>query len=374
MAKLLKHYRKQWNRWYAENKFLFWLGVAVWFFLIIMTGKRSISYFLVSDLEPNYSVFYMRGLLVWTLAAFFIPLAVKISNRFSLDRPPHAKHFAIHIVAGVVFLLILATFFTFLWRLRMNPEEISQGFLTALRSNLVWLSLLAPAAYWMIVGGQYFNKYYTRYKERQRKSLVLRSELKKMQHQVLQMQMHPHFLFNALNTVSSFIEHEPDEAEIMLKEIQAFLRISVEDHDQAEVTLDEELGLVDTYLSIEQKRFSDRLRVEKHIEQQARKVLVPRLLLQPLVENAIRHGISAKRASGLLTLKAEVKGELLQINIADDGKGIDQSKLQRNSGLGLKNTIQRLQMLYNTSYTFEIEPSEPSGTQITIKIPVRQNQ
>lgn len=373
MAQLLKQYRQQWIRWYAENKFLFWLGVAVWLFLITMTGKRSISYFLVSDVEPNYSVFYMRGLLVWTLAAFFIPLGVKISNRFSLDRAWHVKHFAIHIMASILFLLLLTTVFTLLWRLQMDPTEITRGFFVALRSNLVWLSLLAPAAYWMIVGGVHFNKYYNRYKERQKKSVVLRSELKKMQHQVLQMQMHPHFLFNALNTVSSLITHKPNEAEIMLKEIQAFLRTSVEDHDQAEVTLDEELDLVDTYLSIEKKRFSDRLRVEKHIEDRAREVLMPRLLLQPLVENAIRHGISAKRASGLLVLRASIMGGALHINIADDGKGVDKSKVERSNGLGLKNTIQRLQMLYNTNYTFEIEGREPSGTQITIKIPVRQN-
>lgn len=369
MIGLLKLNKKKWVGWYTRHKFLVWLGLAVWLFLVIMTGKRSLTYFLVSNVEPDYTVFYMRGILVWTLALLFIPLIVKVADHCSLDERPYLKNFAVHILGSLVFLIILAALFTLLWSLRLSPSELTGVFLSELRSNLVWLSLLVPVSYWMIVGGYHLNKYYNKYKARRNRSVLLRSELKKMQHQVLQMQMHPHFLFNALNTVSAFISHNPKEAERMLEKIQTFLRISVKDDKHSEIPFREELGYVDAYLSIEQKRFSDRLVVKKDIDDQAQEVLVPRLLLQPLVENAIRHGISAKRDSGLLLLKAKVEEGKLHIYIEDDGKGFDEEKRNLSKGLGLKNTIQRLKMLYNTDYTFNIEPKSPSGTKVTLILP-----
>lgn len=201
----------------------------------------------------------------------------------------------------------------------------------------------------------------------QERAAQLSAQLAKTQLQALKMQLHPHFLFNTLNSISELMHHDIRAADEMMVRLGDFLRLTLDPNVSQEVTLEKELEFLKHYLEIEQVRFKDRLKVEMHIQPDTRYARVPYLLLQPVVENAIRHGISKKADGGILEISSEKENGFLHIKIEDNGRGVNQNEMKE--GLGLSNTKSRLEKLYGDRFQFELSNRHGSGTIVSLTIP-----
>jgi two-component sensor histidine kinase len=209
-------------------------------------------------------------------------------------------------------------------------------------------------------------------RERERRAAELEQRLMQANLQALKMQLQPHFLFNTLNAISSLVHENPQAADDMICSLSNFLRMSLEVSSQNEVPLQRELDFVDRYLEIQQTRFGERLHVQQHIAPDVKDALVPPLILQPLVENSIRHGLEAREHGGVITLQAFRRTEWLHLEITDDGEGFKNTELWNASeGIGLSNTKARLTELYGANHTFRLAANHPSGACVIIEIPFR---
>jgi two-component system, LytTR family, sensor kinase len=188
--------------------------------------------------------------------------------------------------------------------------------------------------------------------------------------QALKMQLHPHFLFNTLNSISALLEEDVDAADQMLARLGDFLRMTIENSGATKVTLQEELEFLRCYLEIEHVRFHDRLTVNMHIEPEVLEARVPNLILQPIVENAIKHGIVSRIAPGEIEVTAQKNGDALELRVRDNGPGLHRDgPAVIREGLGLGNTRARLEQMYGASHHFDMTDAPEGGLRVTVEIP-----
>jgi two-component system LytT family sensor kinase len=251
------------------------------------------------------------------------------------------------------------------WISRMNPKR-----LFALNTNrwelqgLVWLC--APVVVGIVL--KVWNALRVELKLKQQERLLLEARL-----DALQRQINPHFLFNTLNSIASLVRVKPELARQMTVKLANILRALLRDHDTY-VPLSQELSFTDDYLDIEVVRFgTDKLRVEKEIDPQTLDVLVPSILLQPLIENSIKHGLEPRINGGTVTLRSRLQGERVMIEVADDGVGIvarpDSALKRTGNGIGMKNVQERLEVLYGTEARFTVVSNPGRGTLVSIELP-----
>lgn len=225
--------------------------------------------------------------------------------------------------------------------------------------------------YWSLVGGCQAITNFRSSQQRERRAAELEARLTRSHLQALRMQINPHFLFNTLNAISTLISVNPPAANEMLGDLSELLRRSLDSADEQEIPLSRELQFVRAYIGIEQKRFGDRLRMEQDVPEDLSSALVPALILQPLLENAIRHGIEPQRAPGLITLQVRREGRQLHLQVRDNGKGFAAAATNRfeRRGIGLANTQARLRELYGANQQFTVAKGEPRGCTVDIHLP-----
>jgi two-component system, LytTR family, sensor kinase len=221
--------------------------------------------------------------------------------------------------------------------------------------------------YWVIVGIFYGLDYYFGERDARLRAAQLEGQLAKAELEVLKSQLQPHFLFNTLNLVSSLIHTDAASADDMIGDLGSLLRLSLESHAAQEVSLAEEMKALDLYLNIQRLRFLDTLTVEIDIDPKTLDARVPHLILQPLVENAFRHGISKRVGAGLLKIESQNGGATLKLRISDDGPGASGKML--SSGIGLSNTRARLERLYGARAALKVDTS-PSGFSVELQFPM----
>jgi LytS/YehU family sensor histidine kinase len=219
--------------------------------------------------------------------------------------------------------------------------------------------------YAIIVGVVLGARAFRSLRDRELVAARLETQLADAQAAALRAQLQPHFLFNTLNAISALVPEDPVIAQRLLARLGDLLRLSIAQHRTQLNPLADEVDFTDAYLAIEQTRLGDRLRIVRRIEPQALTAGVPALLLQPLVENAVRHGIAPLVGGGTLTIEAAVEGERLRLIVADDGKGTDHV----GDGIGLGNARQRLRQLYGERQSLEIETARGKGFRVTVEIP-----
>lgn len=192
----------------------------------------------------------------------------------------------------------------------------------------------------------------------------------------LRMQLEPHFLFNALNAISSEVISNPELARDMIEDLGALLRLSLDYQDNQEIPLSQEIVLLEHYLAIQRVRFGDRIQTEICVDSDVLTVRVPSMLLQPIVENAIRHGLGKSMLGGFVTVSASRAGDLVELRVEDDGVGLPQGwQMEASKGLGLRVTRERLEGLYpNIDHSFEIRRRAAGGTEAIIRVPVRTTE
>jgi sensor histidine kinase YesM len=209
-----------------------------------------------------------------------------------------------------------------------------------------------------------------RYRERELHAARLEAELASARLDALTAQLQPHFLFNTLNSISSLMRRDVDAAEEMVVHLGALLHKTLRSGERHEVTLAEELELLEQYLAIMQIRFQDRLVIRKNIDAGVTGASVPQLVLQPLVENAIRHGISRRPGAGLIEIAATRLGQSLEITVRDGGEGLAGD----SEGIGLSNTRRRLRQLYGDAQALELAPAAEGGLRVTLRLPLSGGQ
>lgn len=224
--------------------------------------------------------------------------------------------------------------------------------------------------------GLYFGiKYYQQLQEQTEQTLKAVAAAHQAQLKMLRYQLKPHFLFNTLNAISTLIlDGSNKTANQAVSRLSDFLRYTLDSDPMKRVTLGSELDALDLYLKIEKVRFGDRLILEKDIDESAAKALVPSLILQPLIENAIKYAITPSEEGGTLRISARVQHGTLALQVADTGPGLGNGNNgQKSSGVGLRNTRERLQQLYGDAQAFTLAPNEPSGLTVTINIPFEED-
>ena len=301
----------------------------------------------------------------WAAWLFFLPAVAWLSFRFPIEQKRLFRHVALHLLAC---LLVVGTS-------RVTFRAIDKVFPRALISVPLgppgFRVALDVLVYWSLVGVCQAIINFRRSQERERRAAELEASLTSAKLQALRMQINPHFLFNTLNSIAALVYINPRAADEMLGNLSELLRRSLDSMEEQEIPLAQELEFIGAYISIEQKRFGERLRVEESVPDELMKALVPALILQPLVENAIRHGIEPRRGPGLISIAAKQEGKHLHLIVRDDGRGLPgaDSNSSGRGGIGLANTEARLQGLYGRDHSFSFGRAEPQGCRVDIHLP-----
>jgi two-component system LytT family sensor kinase len=289
-------------------------------------------------------------------------------------RPEPAKigrWVALHFTAAFVFAAIYAVFTSWLVageRSVMHPGQILT-FSYLIRMYWLHYVVLYLVMYWLVVFGQLGWHYYHRYREREVETAQLQRELIEARLEALRMQLNPHFLFNTLHAISALIHERPEAADRVVARLSELLRLSLDQTKPQEVPLSEELAFLDRYLEIEQTRFAERLKIEKEIATDVQEALVPYLILQPLVENAIRHGIEPREDIGLVRISACRRDGRLELRIRDNGNGLPGKEPFTQEGIGLSNTRSRLRHLYGERCRLELATVPGGGLEARVEVP-----
>lgn len=287
-------------------------------------------------------------------------LALWLAERFPLDRGGWRRHLPVHLAGALGACLARAGLV-----LALNPwvgwyrsvPPLADLLLTSVANNLFLFALIVGVGHALVFARR----------SREKDEARARAELA-----ALRMQIQPHFLFNALNTVAALVHESPSVAERMIVRLSTLLRATLDAPDAEEVPLVEELRIARLYLEIEEARFEDRLRVRWRVDPRAYGARVPHLILQPLVENAVRHGISPRAAPGTVEIAAERVDGTLRLEVRDDGVG--GAPAAAAAGVGLQNTRERLRHLYGARQTVEVSGAPGGGFSVRITLPFRPGE
>jgi two-component sensor histidine kinase len=259
------------------------------------------------------------------------------------------------------------------WPAPGNPD-LRTGVILRKRFLGTQLDLFDPFAYAVLVGLVHTVHFYRRSKEREDRAAALEAQLTQARLSALQAQLHPHFLFNALNAISTLLRSDTRAAQDALASFSELLRLALCHATEPEVTLREDLEFLRRYVEIQQTRLGDRLHFEEIITPEAMDCLVPALFLQPLVENAIRHGIEPSANPGVVRVIVRLQGERLLLTVEDNGAGLSNKDNERGGGIGigLQNLRSRLKSLYGAGQRIDFGPRPEGGVTVRVEIPLHQ--
>jgi two-component system, LytTR family, sensor kinase len=352
-----------------------WLGyglivVAVWGVVAIISGIQSHLNALGMDYQSSLREKIFRSLRNYSLFAFLTPFAIVVARRFRLTRDHWMKPLIALIVGFGLFSLawsvLRVTFFpihiTKTGQLVPPSLTVLQDFWVSNFEDALWM-------YFPIVCITYAVLYYRDSRQRQLAESQLQTQLARAQLSLLQAQLHPHFLFNTLHAISTLMNRDVTAARSMIVRLSDLLRLAMQSVQVQEVTLKRELEFVDNYLEIEKIRFQDRLTVQLEIAPETLDALVPNLLLQPLVENAVRYGVAMQPGRGWVRIASRREYAKLVIEIDDSGPGISLESLPQKEGVGLSNTRSRLARLYGAAQKLELTNRSERGLRVSVVIP-----
>jgi signal transduction histidine kinase len=300
------------------------------------------------------------GVAVW---AGITLLTFRIVRQFRIDTPPRTVPILVTVLAGIVIsvgevVITFASHRAFGWYVDPFVELMVAVFPT----NMLY--------YWLLVGVGHGLEYHRGLRQREAQNERLSRQLAQAQLHLLKSQLHPHFLFNTLHAISALMHRDVKAADRMLARLSQLLRVALDYTGTQEVSLEEELDFLEPYMEIEQVRLGDRLTVDMDVQPQMLEARVPHMILQPLVENAIRHGIAPRVGPGRIVIRAQGRRDMLDLEVWDDGPGLANGK-SANGGLGLANTRARLEQLYGESFTFDPSNAPDGGFRVAISIPFR---
>jgi signal transduction histidine kinase len=314
------------------------------------------------------AILWNLGWLLWAGGTFGVAW---LARRFPLERRALGRGLALHagLAAGVGAGLLLGEFF-FAHGLRaVWPGSPTPN---AFLGFFVYKFHIYFLIYWMILGATRAYDFYTKYRESELLASQLETRLAQAQLLALKTQLHPHFLFNTHHAIVSLMLKQDNAAAIaMLTRLSDLLRITLKNTERQLAPLGAELEALDLYLGIQRERFRDRLEVRREVASGALEAEVPWLLLQPLVENAFRHGLERREANGMLWLAARVRASRLELTVRDNGPGFPADFSADGEGIGLRNTRARLARLFPGAYEFTTGNAPGGGAEVRVTLPLR---
>ncbi|HET6230227.1 MAG TPA: histidine kinase [Longimicrobiaceae bacterium] len=360
------------------------LAFAIATVLVLLIGTQNYLAFKV-----QHALFSKAGLpsppvLSWLVAVgteipawypwvLFSPAIFALARRFSPLGPRPAASVVVHCAAacvGTALMLMVATAVQRAFGLPAGPRPLGYWAEVALGTVRVLGGIIT--IYAMMLAIHEAAAYHDAYQRRSVRSAQLEAQLSTAQLDSLRSQLQPHFLFNTLNTITALMFKDPHAAQQMMVRLSDLLRASLEDPSTHEVTLREEVAFAVKYLEIQTVRFQDRLRVEWSLDPDTLDLLVPRHLLQPLVENSVRYGVEQTSRPGVIEVRSARAGGTVRISVRDDGAGTAEANpLAGGTGIGLDNTRARLRHLYGDGHEFRADAGPAGGFEVTIGFPAR---
>jgi sensor histidine kinase YesM len=330
-------------------------------------GENNKEFGFVSALRLNLIQFY-----VWAILA---PFVFRFSRRFPIElRPLNIRNLVLYFpalisFAGIHQLLHLAV----LWSITPRWRQKYPALMDCYRAYFAFGFYIDLIIALLIVIAVHALLYYQNFRASELAQSSLKAQLAQAQLRALKMQLHPHFLFNTLHSISSLVLEDPPKANSMIARLGDFLRLTVENSEQQLVTLKEETEFLRCYLDIEQVRFGDRLTVAFELEPQTLSAQVPHLILQPVVENAIQHAIAPRATRGHINIEAKRMDSLLCVAVSDDGPGISSKAVSpAKKCVGLTNVRTRLQQIYGSDFRFELINGGNGGLTAAMEIPFQR--
>ena len=360
---------------------LWLLVLAVWMLIGLSFTLNyyffAAHYVAIFRQPPTFFQMLVWELPYWLLWAGLAPAVFLFTRRFPIDRDRWFSNSLLHILACVVLSITHRAIYLIIgWVLHVAAYRDLTSIPDLYSSDILFNLPTGFMSYGTIFLVSYVIDYYRRHQEEELKVSRLRTELAQAQLQVteaqlqaLKMQLHPHFLFNTLNSISALLDEDVDAADQMLARLGDLLRLTLENSGAQQVTLQEELEFLRCYLEIEHVRFHDRLTVNMRIDPETLDARVPNLILQPIVENAIKHGIVSRIAPGEIEIRADRDSDVLRLRVKDNGPGLNAAAARRREGLGLANTRARLQQMYGSAHRFEMADAASGGLQVTLELP-----
>jgi signal transduction histidine kinase len=358
--------------WFREHWVTWSLFIGFW---TVIGLSFASQFYLSSSLFGYYSVSWTQAISItlgdWYVWALLSLPIIWFARRFPIHRRNCGKLLVIHTTAsaGVCVLYILAR--AGIGQLQGPLVGLPTTFGGAVEKLFLKNSLFNLLVYWVIAAVSHAFDYYRKFHEREWRTAELERRLTQAKLMALRMQLNPHFLFNTLHTISALMHKDVEAADTMIARLSELLRLALENTDANEVTLRQELDFLRRYLEIEQTRFGERLAVRLEVAPDTLDTLVPNLILQPLVENAIRHGIEPHAQPGVIEIHARREQHQLQLQVRDNGSGLASAQ-QLNEGVGLGNTRARLQQLYGPAHQFSLTQAQEGGLCVTLRLPFRR--
>lgn len=351
-----------------KRHFLQWTLIVVAWTLIVVTFSVQAYVFAVARGRPdNFWHEFLVASTDWYVWAALTPVVLFFCRRVRITSDNWLFAVPVHLAIGIAisFLqLAIQVQLNFL----VNPGY-KMGYWRVLYFFATFKGHINLLTYWVIVALNHSFYYYEQSRERELAWSQMETDLANAQLQVLNMQLHPHFLFNTLHSISTLISDDPQSARQMVLKLSELLRASLNKIDQPAVRLQQELELLECYISIEQTRFKDRLAIEKEIDCTALACEVPTMILQPLVENAVRHGIGKHRQADRISIIAQRSNGLLLLEVRNCIGSVENAVPAPARGVGLTNTRARLEQLYSSRHSFEIANRVGGGVAVKLTLP-----
>ena len=330
-------------------------------------GENNKEFGFISALRLNLVQFY-----VWAILS---PLVFRFSRRFPVElRPLNVRNLLLYFPALISFAAIHQVIhLTVLWSITPRWRQNYPALIDCYRAYFAFGFYIDLIIALLIVIAVHALLYYQSFRASELAQSSLETQLAQAKLRALKMQLHPHFLFNTLHSISSLVLEDPPKANSMIARLGDFLRLTVDNSEQQLVTLKEETEFLRCYLDIEQVRFGDRLTVAFELEPQTLSAQVPHLILQPMVENAIQHAIAPRATPGHINIEAKRLNSLLRVAISDNGPGISSNaNLPWKQGIGLTNVRTRLQQIYGPNFRFELMNASHGGLTVVMEIPFQR--
>lgn len=355
-----------------RRRLLFWA-------LVIFTAATVMG--LVATVQASVGAFRDESISFWEMAKYWLPdyylwaalspLILWLGRRYPLDRDTWKRYLPLHVVAAAAILQVeLFSSCLIVSIIAMVPERYDglwDYYTTVARGYFLWGIII----YLFILAAGHAYQYYRRFREREVEAVELRRQIVEAQLRALKMQLHPHFLFNTLHSIGALVRKgEGDAALGMLAGLGDLLRYSLENEERQEVPLEEEIEFLRRYLEVERARFSDRLSIAFDVDRRALQAAVPNMILQPLVENAIRHGVGPHAGPRKVDIEARRRNGVLRLEVRDDGRRRERGwRPDEAAGVGLRNVRERLEHLYGRDGRLEVAPGEDGGVVSVIELP-----
>lgn len=352
------------------RRLLAWvLILAAWTLITVIFAGQNYVFAVARGRQDSFAHELLTASSEWYVWAALTPFVLFLSRRFRITSRNWITRIPLHLIFSLV-LSLLQLVIQVRLNFWLNPGY-SMGFAKVLFFFATYKFHFNLLTYWVIVLLHHGLYYYEQARKQELEGARMEAELANAQLQALNMQLHPHFLFNTLHAISTLIPDEPGTAQEMVLKLSDLLRATLSKMDQHEVSLKQELELLECYLAIELTRFGDRLSIIREIDPAAAQYTVPTLIFQPLVENAIRHGIAKHRQQDQITVSALTENGQLALEVQNrTGKMGDDWPAR---GIGLSNTVARLEQLYGNDHTFTMRTTE-AGVSVKITIPINHAQ